>query len=273
MNIGLIGFGKMGKLLEAKALEKGHKTLAIVDPFITGEKSPLGTPVFKSMDGLTGLLGKLDIAIVFSPPQTAVENLRFLAKAKIPTVVGTTGWYDKLPEISAAVKEAGTSLFWAPNFSLGMNLFYRIAAYAAEAFDPFSEYDVGGVEIHHHKKADSPSGTAKVIAERMLKKMSRKKKAVYDKLDGPPGVDELHFASLRVGTVEGIHSVIFDSPADTIELSHTLRNRDGLVAGTLQAAEWLCNEKRSGVFTMDDMLTDIILQSSHDILKDTLYRR
>jgi 4-hydroxy-tetrahydrodipicolinate reductase len=274
MNIGLIGYGKMGKLLEAIALEKSHKIMSIMDPLITEEKSPMGTPVFKSLNALTGLLGNLDVALVFSPPNTVVKNLCFFAKVKIPTVVGSTGWYDRLPEVSAAVKDARTSMFWAPNFSLGMNLFYRIAAYAAEIFDPFSEYDVGGMEVHHNKKADSPSGTAKLIAEKMLEKMNRKKKAVYEKLDGLPGADELHFASLRVGSVQGVHSIIFDSPADTVELSHTLRNREGLAAGTLQAAEWLCSEKRSGVFTMDDMLSDIMQRSSHDILKDTtLFRR
>jgi 4-hydroxy-tetrahydrodipicolinate reductase len=258
MNIALIGFGKMGKLLEARAREKGHTVLAIVDLFIKEEKSPLGTPIHKSLDSLMGLRGDLDLAIEFTRPDMAWDNLLFLAKAKIPAVTGTTGWYDKLPELSAAVKNAGTSLFWAPNFSLGMNLFYRIAAYAAEIFDPFEEYDVGGMEVHHNKKADSPSGTAKAIAEKMLEKMTRKKKAVYEKLDNPPGSEELHFASLRVGSVQGVHSIIFDSPADTIEFSHTLRNREGLAAGTLRAAEWLCSEKRTGVFTMDDMLADIL---------------
>lgn len=276
MNIALIGFGKMGQLLEVRAQEKGHKIAAIVDPFLTEGKSPLGTPIYKSIDkALAKSRNNLNLAIEFTRPDTAVENLLSLVKAKIPVVTGTTGWYDKLPEISAAVNEAGISLFWAPNFSLGMNLFYRIAAYAAEVFDLFPEYDVGGMEIHHNKKADSPSGTAKVIAEKMLERMSRKKKAVYEKLDAPPGAEELHFASLRVGSVQGVHSVIFDSPADTVELTHTFRNREGLAAGTLRAAEWLCGEKRSGVFTMDDMLTDILQRglSMDDVLTDILQRR
>ena len=258
MNIALIGFGKMGKLLEARAQEAGGKVRAIVDPYISIEKSPLGTPVFKSLKAIKEFGDSLDLAIEFTRPDTAVENLLFLAQEKIPTVTGTTGWYDKLPEVSAAVKAAGTSLFWAPNYSLGMNLFYRVAAYAAEIFDPFPEYDAGGMEIHHNKKADSPSGTARAIAEIVLDKMSRKQKAVYEKLDRPPAADEFHFASLRVGTVPGVHSICFDSPADTVELIHTLRNREGLVSGALMAAEWLCSEKRSGVFSMDDMLADIL---------------
>ena len=266
MNIVIIGFGKMGKLLEARALEKGHKIAAIVDPYVMDpyseeDISPLGTPIYKSLDILRTLAEKPDAALEFTRPYEAPENLLFLAKEKIPAVTGTTGWYDKLPEISALVKEAGTSLFWASNFSLGMNLFYRVAAYTAEIFDPFPEYDAGGFEIHHNKKADSPSGTARSIAEKMLLKMTRKKKAVYEKLDSPPAPDELHIASLRVGSVQGVHSIIFDSPSDTVELIHTLRNREGLVSGALKAAEWLTSQKRKGVFTMDDMLIDILDRS------------
>ena len=258
MNIVLIGFGKMGKLLEVRALDNGHSPLAIVDPNIAEEKTSHGTPIYKSLEALVELRENLDLAIEFTRPDTAAENLIFLAKKKIPALTGTTGWYEKLPEINAAVMESGTSLFWAPNFSLGMNLFYLIAAYAAEIIDPFSEYDVGGMEVHHNKKADSPSGTARAIVDKMLAKMTRKKKAVYEKLDGPPTAEELHFASLRVGSVQGLHSIVFDSPADTIELSHTLRNREGLVFGALKAAEWLHSQKRIGVFTMDDMLADIL---------------
>ena len=262
MNIALIGFGKMGKLLEVKSIGGGSRVLAIVDPYIPLDKTSLGTPVFKFPEALLELRENLDLAIEFTHPDTAPENLLFLEKEKIMSVTGTTGWYARLPEISAEVEKAGTSLFWAPNFSLGMNLFYLLAEYAAGIFDPFPEYDVGGFESHHNKKADSPSGTARIIAEKMLAKMTRKKKTVYEKLDRPTAADELHFASLRMGSMPGIHSVIFDSQADTVELTHTLRNRDGLADGALKAAEWLCAQKRAGVFTMDDMIADIIQNRS-----------
>ena len=264
MIIAIIGYGKMGRLIEERAMEKGHKTAAVIDPHVKGIESqgnaytPGACQIYKSLESLVQLKEKPDLAIEFTHPDHAVENLLFLAKAKIPAVSGTTGWYSKLPEITKEVEANGTSLFWAPNFSLGMNLFYRIAAYTAEIFDPFAEYDVGGMEAHHNKKADSPSGTAKIIAEKVLSKMTRKKKAVYKMLDNPPAVDELHFASLRAGSIPGVHSLFFDSPADTIEISHTLRNREGLAAGAIRAAEWLGAEKRSGVFTMDDMLSDIL---------------
>ena len=260
MDIALIGFGKMGKLLEARALEKGHRISAIVDPYLDEGKSPFGNQISKSLS--PDVRENLDLAIEFTRPDTAADNLLFLATHKIPAVTGTTGWYDRMPELSAAVMKAGTSLFWAPNFSLGMNLFYRIAACAGELFDPFPEYDVGALEIHHNKKADSPSGTARAIAEIILEKMSRKQKVVYDKLDGPPAADELHFSSLRLGTVPGVHSISFDSQADTVELIHTLRNREGLVSGALRAAEWLHSRKQSGVFSMDDMLLDILKRST-----------
>lgn len=260
MKIALVGYGKMGKLLEAKALERGHQISAIVDPYIAEEKSSPGTRIYKSLDSLLSPDESPDLAIEFTRPDTAAENLLFLLKHKIPAITGTTGWDNKMPEIRAAAKESGTSIFWAPNFSLGMNLFYLLASYAAEIFDPFSEYDVGGFECHHNKKADSPSGTARALTEKLLGRMTRKKKAVFEKLDRPPAPDEIHFSSLRVGSVQGIHSIVIDSAADTIELTHTLRSREGLVAGALKAADWLIAQKKTGFFTMDDMLADILRQ-------------
>ena len=259
MQLAIIGYGKMGKLIEERALEKAYKITAIIDP--CAEQSLRGNQIYKSLDSLAQLPAKPDIAIEFTHPDAAFDNLLFLARAKIPAVTGTTGWFDKLPEIKKEVEANNTSLFWAPNFSLGMNLFYRIVEYTSGIFDPFNEYDVGGFEVHHNKKADSPSGTAKEIAQRALSKMKRKKKAVYEMLDHPPAADELHFASLRAGSVPGTHSLLFDSPADSIEITHTLRNREGLVAGALRAAQWLFEQKKSGVFTMDDMLSDILQRS------------
>jgi len=258
MKFSWIGYGKMGRLLETLLLERGHEITAIVDLFITLEKSHAGNRIYRSIEDPAVFANKPDIAIEVTHPEQAPANLLFLAGKKIPVVVGTTGWYERLPEIKDTFEKAGVSLFWAPNFSLGMNLFYRVVTCCSRAFDPFPEYDVGAMETHHNKKADSPSGTAKIIAEKILAGMTRKKKAVYEMLDRPPAADEIHFASLRAGSVPGVHSVVFDSPADTIEITHTLRNREGLALGAIRAAEWLHNRKESGVFTMDDMLTDIL---------------
>jgi 4-hydroxy-tetrahydrodipicolinate reductase len=260
MNILLVGYGKMGKILEAKALERGHQVIAAVDPAV----KPAGAfPVYPSLEEALkagpGLgLKDADMAIEFTRPDTVAANLLFLIGQKIPVVTGTTGWYKRLPEIAGAAEKTGAALLWASNFSLGVNLFYRIAAYAAKLADPFPEYDVGGYESHHNKKADSPSGTARTLVDQVLGQMKRKNRAVYDKLDRPPAPEELHYASLRVGAVPGVHRLFFDSPADTIEITHTARSREGFAAGALVAAEWLGAQKRSGVFTMDQVLTDIL---------------
>ena len=246
MKAALIGYGQMGRLIERRLMEKGHEVLAIVDPLYpsTGK------------DGAS--VKDADVAIEFTQPDTAPGNILSLVKEKIPVVSGTTGWYSRLPEVSGAVNAAGSSLLWSSNFSLGVNLFYRVAAYAAKLIDPFADYDVAGMETHHSKKADSPSGTAKTLVETVLAQMTRKKRAVYTMLDRKPEPDELHYASLRVGSVPGVHSLIFDSQADTIEITHTARSREGFAAGAVLAAEWLVGKKQAGIFTMDDVLADIL---------------
>ena len=257
MKLVIIGYGKLGRLFEKAAVERGHRVLMVVDPFVSMEKSEANIVMCKSLDSILNSNEKPDMAFEATHPDRAGENLLFLAKEKISAVSGTTGWYNRLPEIKNVFEKAETSLFWAPNFSLGMNIFYKIAEYCARAFDPFPEYDAGGFEIHHNKKADSPSGTAKIIAEKILSNMTRKKSAVYEILDRPPAPDELHFASVRAGSVPGLHSVMFDSPADTVEITHTLRSREGLAAGAIRAAEWLYAKKEKGVYTMDDMLSEM----------------
>jgi 4-hydroxy-tetrahydrodipicolinate reductase len=270
MKVILAGYGKMGRLLEAALGGKGHDVLAVVDPCVKtgGVSVPPAVESYSTLeDALNGKPGKslkdADVVIEFSLPGAAPGNLLFLVNEKIPVVTGTTGWYGKLPEIGKAVNAAGSSLLWSSNFSLGVNLFYRVACYAARLADPFKEYDVAGFEAHHNNKADSPSGTAKTLVEKVLGQMTRKKKAVYQTLDRRPEADELHFASLRAGSMPGTHSLIFDSNADTIGIKHTARNREGFASGAVLAAEWLTAEKRTGIFTMDDVL-DVVLK---EILK------
>ena len=261
MKIALIGYGKMGRLLGTRLREKGHEILVVVDPLCSGagETLPSGAQFFKTLeDALKGGLKNVDAAIEFTHPDAAVENLLFLVREKIPVVTGTTGWSARLPEITKAVNDAESSLLWSSNFSLGVNVFLRIAEYAAKLFNPFAEYDVAGIETHHNKKADSPSGTAKTLVERVLAQMTRKKKAVYEMLEKKPEEDEIHYASVRLGSVPGTHSLFFDSAADTIEITHTARSREGFAAGAVLAAEWLCAKKRTGVFTVDSALADIL---------------
>ncbi|MDR0569481.1 MAG: 4-hydroxy-tetrahydrodipicolinate reductase [Spirochaetaceae bacterium] len=261
MNIALIGYGRMGKLLELRAIERGHRIVCIVEPYAAETESAFGSVMRKSIAELP----EADAAVEFTRPDTAVPNILALAERNIPAVVGTTGWHDRLAEVTSAVNRFGASLLWAANFSIGVHLFYRIAEYAAKLIDPFPEYDVGGWEAHHNRKADSPSGTAKTLVERVLAEMTRKRTPVWETLQRPPGPEELHYASLRTGSAPGTHTLIFDSPADAIEIAHTARNREGLAAGALTAAEWLlrcapgkpAGKARTGVFTLDDVLAGL----------------
>ena len=253
MNIAIIGYGKMGKMIEQIAISQGHTIAAAADPFV--KKTQSGINVHKSIEQAD--FSSVDAAIEFSIPQTAADNIIALTKKKIPVICGTTGWYDRLDEVKREVEKAGSSFLWASNFSIGVNLFYRIAWYGAELINNFGEYDIGGLEVHHNKKLDSPSGTAKTLAEGALSRIDRKKKIIWDTMKGKPNEDELHFPSLRIGSVPGKHSLFFDSPADTIEVSHTARSREGFAAGAVLAAKWLSEKKRSGVFTIDDMLKEI----------------
>ncbi|MCA1949709.1 MAG: 4-hydroxy-tetrahydrodipicolinate reductase [Treponema sp.] len=260
MNIALIGYGKMGHMIEAAALERQHRIAAYVDPVVSPAKG------FTSVAEMLASGIQIDVAIEFTRPDTAISNIEALVNARLPVVVGTTGWYAGLPEIAQKVQEKETSLLWSSNFSIGVQLFFRIASYAAKLFNEYEEYDVGGFEAHHNKKADSPSGTAKTLVERALKELDRKTTPVYDTLNRPPRPEELHFSSLRVGSVPGTHSLFFDSTADTIELTHTARSREGFARGAVRAAEWLVGcigpggagtLRRNGVFTMDDVLAHI----------------
>ena len=257
MKIAIIGYGKMGKMIEQIALAQGHAVAAIVDPFAAGASAGAGK-IAVSKTIAEADLDSVDGAIEFTQPSTAAENIIALAQRKIPTVTGTTGWHERMGEVSKAVEDAGSSLLWSSNFSIGVNLFYRIAWYAAELANNFPEYDVGGFEVHHNKKMDSPSGTAKVLAEGALSKIDRKKKIVWETMNRKPEADELHFPSLRMGSVPGTHSLFFDSPADTIEITHTARSREGFASGAVSAAQWLTAQKRRGIFTIDEMLKDIL---------------
>jgi 4-hydroxy-tetrahydrodipicolinate reductase len=258
MNIALIGYGKMGKMIEQIARTQGHTIAVIVDPFVTD--APTGIQIAKTIADAD--FDSTDAAIEFTQPDTAAANLIALAEKGIPAVTGTTAWHDRMNEVNKAVKKANSALLWASNFSIGVNMFYRIAWYAAELANNFSEYDAGGFESHHNKKMDSPSGTAKVLAEGVLSRLDRKNKIVWETMNRKPETDELHFPSLRIGSVPGTHSLFFDSSADTIEITHTARSREGFASGAIQAAKWLTASKRQGIFTIDDMMSDLFKEQT-----------
>ena len=254
MRIAIIGYGKMGKIIEQTARAQGHTISVIIDAFV--KETPAAVPFFKTIAEAD--FTSTDAAIEFSAPEAAAVNIAALAEKKVPAVTGTTGWYENMEKVTQIVEKSESSLLWASNFSIGVNLFYRMAWYGAQLINNFPEYDIGGVEAHHNKKLDSPSGTAKTLAEGVLSRIDRKKKIVWETMKDKPAEDELHFPSLRIGSVPGRHSLFFDSPADTIEITHTARSREGFAAGAVFAAKWLTSEKRRGVFTLDEMLKEIL---------------
>ncbi|PKN78147.1 MAG: 4-hydroxy-tetrahydrodipicolinate reductase, partial [Candidatus Cloacimonetes bacterium HGW-Cloacimonetes-1] len=166
------------------------------------------------------------------------------------------GWHDKLPEVRDMALQKNVGLLYGSNFSIGMNLFLRVVANAVREFDKFNEYDVFGYELHHNQKADSPSGTAITLSDTILDASTTKQTAVFEKLDRKIEPDELHFASIRAGRIPGTHLVGFDSEADTIELTHRVRNRSCFAVGALKAALWL--HGKQGVYSFQDMMAEVL---------------
>lgn len=250
MKIALIGYGKMGKAIEALALERGIQVAGKIDPL---------TPF---SDICPEILQEADVCLDFSHPSSVKDNIREAAALGKSIVVGTTGWYDHIPEIKRIVKASNIGFIYSPNFSLGVNLFIRLAAKAAELFNPFPEFDIGGFEIHHNQKADIPSGTAEAVCETLLKHAPRKQSVVYGSKRVKDPEKEIHYPSLRVGHVPGTHEVLFDSPAETVAISCVSRNRTSFAMGALLAADWIRQKK--GFFTFEDIINQI-LKEKHGI--------
>jgi len=243
LKIAIIGYGQMGKLIEQLSAQNECEVVAIIDPLL-GNKITAET------------VANADVCIEFSTPDTAFSNIKELVELGKNIVTGTTGWFDKLDEIKVIVEKAGTGFIYGSNFSVGMNLFYSLIESTAKLMNKADDYDLSGLEIHHNKKKDSPSGTAKILSEIILKNIDRKTKSQFDRLQRKIEKDEFHFASIRYGDVPGTHSISFDSEADTIELKHTARNRNGLVLGAIKAAKWINNNK--GFYNFSNNLNEII---------------
>ncbi len=230
MKIALIGYGKMGKLVEQIAIAHGHVIVVKIDPKCQNKTI--------SAESLIDS----DVCIDFTHPSQALKNLELAAELGKNVVIGTTGWYEDLNKAEKIVNRHQIGCIYSPNFSLGIALFIKMLSMAATIIAPFDSYDVGGMEIHHNQKADAPSGTAQLIRDELQKLIPRK-------------TNQIDFSSLRVGSVPGTHSIIFDSPVDTITLTHAARNREGFAIGAIHAAEWIIGKK--GLFTLDDLLGDV----------------
>ncbi|MCG3162134.1 MAG: 4-hydroxy-tetrahydrodipicolinate reductase [Acidobacteria bacterium] len=227
MKIAIVGYGKMGKMIERVAASRGHETVARfdVDNNLRGEGL-----IAENLKGV-------EVAIEFSTPDSALGNIKRLAELRIPTVVGTTGWYEHLDEVKRAVTEHAGALVYGANFSIGMNLFFKIARDAAAMFARYGEYDPFLVEAHHKFKKDAPSGTALAL-ERLMQESYGER--------APEAV------AIRAGHIPGTHEVGFDSEADTITLTHTARNREGFAAGAVLAAEKIIGKQ--GVYEFSELL-------------------
>jgi len=224
--IAIIGDGKMGQAIKHLAIEKGWAVSAVV-----GEHESAGGKGISAHS-----LGEPDVAVEFTQPDAAVANVVAALRAGVPVVVGTTGWYDALPEVTRIAKETGTSFLWSPNFSLGVNVMIELARYAGALMRALEDFDAHIVETHHTRKKDAPSGTAIAIA-----------KAASDALERP-----IPTTSIRTGSVPGTHELIFDGAFEQLALTHLARDRRVFAEGALKAADWLIGKR--GVFTMRDVL-------------------
>ncbi|WP_092459941.1 4-hydroxy-tetrahydrodipicolinate reductase [Thermoflavifilum thermophilum] len=237
MKIALIGYGKMGRAIESMALQRGHEIICRVDlhnraAWLKPEK-----------------LSAADVAIEFTTPESAVDNLLACFNAGVPVVCGTTGWLQRWPEVEKLCREKNQTLVYASNFSLGVNLFFAVNKYLAQLMAAYPQYDVQIREVHHTQKKDAPSGTAITLAEQILQRIERKKQWVNRPAMQP---EELAILSERVDPVPGIHEVRYSSAIDEIEIKHTAHSREGFALGAVLAAEWV--EGKKGIFSMEDVL-------------------
>lgn len=230
MKIALLGYGKMGKVIEQIAIQRGHEIV-------------LRKTSNNSFDGLQNA----NVAIDFSIPSVAVANISECLNNRIPVVSGTTGWLEEYENMVALCNEKNGAFIYGSNFSLGVNLFFELNEYLAKMMSKFDSYKVAMEEIHHIQKLDAPSGTAISLANGIIKNSDYKSWTLEN-----PTENEIQIDAKRIENIPGTHCVFYNSSVDTIEIKHTAHNRDGFALGSIIAAEWLQNKK--GVFTMKDVL-------------------
>ncbi len=236
MKAALIGYGKMGREIERILLERGHSVPLIID---------IDNAADLNADNLKGI----DVAIEFSAPDAAFGNIRACLEAGTPVVCGTTAWLDHYDEAVKICRDRNGAFFYASNYSIGVNIFFKINRELARLMNKYAEYDVTIEEVHHTQKKDAPSGTAITLAEGVLASLERKRSWVCGTTTAP---DELEIGSIRRSVVPGIHTVTYESPADVLTVSHTIKSRSTLAMGAVAAAEFLCGKK--GIYNMEDMM-------------------
>ena len=236
MRIALIGYGKMGQAIEKIALSKGHEIVLKINIDNTADFTPEA-------------IKAADVAIEFTGPETAFDNIMQCIESGTPVVSGSTGWLDRIKEVEDAVRTQDGAFLYSSNYSIGVNLFFEVNTYLAKLMEDYPDYDVRMEEIHHTQKKDAPSGTAISLASQVLSQLSRKKTWV-NKPAG--GAEELSIISKRIDPAPGTHVVTYTSDIDDIEIKHTAHNRRGFASGAVLAAEFLSGRK--GVFSMRDVL-------------------
>lgn len=230
MNFALLGYGRMGKAIEQIALERGHKIVCKIDKNLT-----------------EGKLQEADAAINFSIPDAAVENITSALNLAVPVICGTTGWLDAYQKVIQIAQKNNTAFLYASNFSVGVNLFFKLNKVLAQMMHSHKDYQISMQETHHIHKLDAPSGTAITLAEGIVENSDLKDW----KLDGD-SKESLSIRSFREGEVPGTHSIKYESPIDNITIEHKAHNRKGFALGAVIAAEWIVGKK--GIFKMDDVL-------------------
>lgn len=252
MKVALFGYGRMGRAVETVCGERGHEIVLR----LRSEDNPDGegiTPA--SMEGV-------EVAIDFSHPDAVLPNVTRASGLGVDLVVGTTGWYDRLEAVRDTVEAAGTGLLYAPNFSLGVQLLFRLVRRAAGLVDRLGDYDPAVLEVHHRHKVDHPSGTALRLAEILLEEVGRKERWEEGPGEGPAHEEILQVAVVRTGENPGTHVVSLEGPEDRLEIRHEARGRGGFARGAVEAAEWVAG--REGVFTIDDLLAELGLDESRE---------
>jgi 4-hydroxy-tetrahydrodipicolinate reductase len=239
MNIVLLGYGKMGKLIGELATERGHQIVAKID--------------LENQDLRDALDPKtIDVAIEFSQPEAALDNIRWAITRGIPVLSGTTGWLTHLPEIKALTHQHQGTFFYASNFSIGVNVFFKVNELLAQLMNETNGYRVAVEEIHHTAKKDAPSGTAITLAEGILKHYSQLK--TWNLVgENPNNPSSLPITSKRIDPAPGTHHIRYTSAIDDLEITHTAHSRQGFAQGAIQVAEWILGKK--GVLSMDDYLS------------------
>lgn len=242
MKIAILGYGKMGRIIEQLALERGHEIVLKVN--------------LDNIEDLTiANLEKADVAIDFSHPDSVLANIDLCFEAHVPVVIGTTGWYGRLQEIKNRCESSNNTVLYASNFSIGVNVFFYVNQVLAKIMNRYPQYEVQVEEIHHTEKVDSPSGTAMTIAEGILAGLDRKNEWINELVGSGNELvlkqDQLLIESHRIQDVPGTHTVIYSSEVDEIEFKHTAHSRAGFALGAILAAEWLQN--KTGFFNITDM--------------------